>query len=99
MNDYEFEQLRRQIHKKMKELNNLQWKHRVYTGQDYVVSGKLPEPDESTTKKELVEAVRETMKIGRDSRWRHASPLSWVSALNQQLGSLNRLAKYLPEDK
>ena len=46
MNDKEFQQLRRQIHKKIFELIALQKLHNRETGQDYIVSGPLPEPDE-----------------------------------------------------
>ena len=45
MNDKEFQQLRRQIHKKMVELLVLQRLHRNETGRDYVISGPLPEPE------------------------------------------------------
>jgi len=45
MTGYEFEQLRRQIHKKMAEIIELQKLHRRETGRDYVISGPLPEPD------------------------------------------------------
>jgi hypothetical protein len=41
MNDKEFQQLRRQIHKKMVELLVLQRLQRNETGQDYVISGPL----------------------------------------------------------
>ena len=47
MTDKEFQQLRRQIHKKMVELLVLQRLHRNETGQDYVISGPLPEPEET----------------------------------------------------
>ena len=46
MNDKEFEQLKRQIYKKIFELIELQKLHRQETGRDYIVSGTLPEPDE-----------------------------------------------------
>ena len=46
MNDKDFQQLRRQIHKKMVELLVLQRLHHKETGQDYVISGPLPEPEE-----------------------------------------------------
>ena len=45
MNDKEFEQLKRQIHKKIFELIELQKLHWQETGRNYVVSGSLPEPD------------------------------------------------------
>ena len=48
MTDYDFQQLRRQIHKKEFELIELQKLHRQETGSDYVVSGPLPEPDEES---------------------------------------------------
>ena len=48
MTDYEFRQLRMQIHKKEFELIELQKLHRQATGQDYVVSGSLPEPEEES---------------------------------------------------
>ena len=46
MNDKKFQELRRQIHKKMVELLALQGLHRNGTGQDYIISGPLPEPEE-----------------------------------------------------
>ena len=45
MNDKEFQELRRKIHKKMRELFDLQKLHREQTGQDYIISGYLPEPE------------------------------------------------------
>ena len=46
MNDKKFQQLRRQIHKKIFELIALQKLHNRETGQDYIASGPLPEPEE-----------------------------------------------------
>ena len=45
MNDKEFQKLRRQIHKKMVELIALQKLHNRETGQDYIVSGPLPDSE------------------------------------------------------
>ena len=46
MNDKNFQELRRHIHKKIFELIALQKLHNRETGQDYTVSGPLPEPEE-----------------------------------------------------
>lgn len=44
MTDQEFQELRKIIHYKIRELDTLQRRHIVETGQPYVISGPMAEP-------------------------------------------------------
>ena len=58
IHNYKLNQLCQDIHRKMLELDKLQWIHRLITGRDYIISGKLLETEEKeSTNKENKEVL------------------------------------------